>query len=65
MSFSLGWDSQFYCTILEGEIKEASLLWSKNIFTASAHLAPVPQSNLDFVLAREKLEGTPNITASS
>lgn len=52
-------------TILAVEIKEASLLWQNNIFTVSAHLAPIHYSNLDFILARRKLDGIHNITASS
>lgn len=52
-------------TILAAEIKEASLLWQKNIFTVSAHLAPIHHSNLDFILARRKLDGIDNITATS
>lgn len=51
--------------VLAGEIKEAQLLWQKNIFTVSAHLAPIHHSNLDFILARRKLDGIHNITASS
>lgn len=51
-------------TVLAGEIKEATLLCQKNIFTVSAHLALIHHSNLDFILARRKLDGIHNITAS-
>lgn len=39
-----------------GDTTKTSLLWQKYIFTVIAHLAPIHQSNLDFILARRKLD---------